>query len=189
MSVKYLLGRKLSGGTRRIPVKWQFRQNASGWKGCIDWSPTGPSDTSSQKRAVSIQMHHCVHLWPCRHPHCVAGNTELPFPVDGHSEGQLNFCHMGSSYAWKKRLWNWSSQYGAFLYLISALLGPQHSCLKPECPIYFSTVGDEREGKHQCLGGSFFIFLLNRKQKKEPGWELYNYDNASQTKGFDSLVT
>lgn len=158
MSVKYLLGRKLSGGTRRIPVKWQFRQNVSGWKGCIDWSPTGPSDTTSQKRAVSIQMHHCVHLWPCRHPHCVADNTELPFPVDGHSEGQLNFCHMGSSYAWKKRLWNWSSQYGAFLYLISALLGPLALVFEARMPNLLLNSGGWKRRKTPVPWRVFFYF-------------------------------
>lgn len=107
--------RKLSGGTRWIPVKWQFRQNVSGWKGCIDWSPTGPSDTSSQKRAVGIQIHYGVHLWPRRPPRWqVAEDIELPFPVDGHSEGHLRLCYVGFSYAWKKGLWNWSSRHGAF---------------------------------------------------------------------------
>ena len=107
--------RNLSGGAWWIPVKWQFRQSVSGWKGCIDWSPTGPSDISSQKRAVSIQIHNGVHLWPCRPPRWqVAEETELPFPVDSHSEGHLRLWHVGFSYAWKKRLWNWSSQHDAF---------------------------------------------------------------------------
>lgn len=57
-------------------------------------------------------------------------------------------------------------------------------CLKPEHPIYFSTVGDKREGKHQCLGGSFFFFsLLNKKQKKSQDKSLITAGMPPGTQG------
>ena len=54
--------------------------------------------------------------------------------------------------------------------------------LKPECPIYFSTVGDKREGKHQCLGG-FFFSSFKQETEKEPGQEPYNCKNAPRDTG------
>ena len=59
--------------------------------------------------------------------------------------------------------------------------------LKPECPIYFSTVGDKREGKHQCLGGFLFVCfcfsLLNRKQKKSQDNSLITVRMPPETRG------
>ena len=165
--------RNLSGGTRWIPVKWQFRQSVSGWKGCIDWSPTGPSDISSQKRAINLQIYHGVHCRP------VASQAS---PLTSGWRHRIAL-----SRGWP--LW------GASEALTCGFL----LCMKEEAlELVFSTWCvwsqnaqftsqqwgiKEKENTSALEGLFFFLSLLNRKQKKSQDKSLITAGMPPGTQG------